>query len=60
MNGFFGAVKDNAGFVGVCLVAVVVMCAIAYGFEKEAKKSSVNTERVLASRKVFLIGMFAA
>lgn len=60
MNGFFGAVKDNAGFVGVCLVAVVVMVAIAYGFEKAAKKASGNTDRVLATRKVVMIGMFAA
>ena len=60
MNGFFGAVKDNAGFVGVCLVAVVVMVAIAYGFEKAAKKVNGDTDRVLATRKVVMIGMFAA
>ena len=60
MNGFFGAVKDNAGFVGVCLVTVFVLVAIAYGFEKAAKKANGDTDRVLPTRKVVMIGMFAA
>ena len=60
MNGFFDAVKENAGFVGVCLLTVVIVVAVAYAFEKAAKRRNGDTDRVLATRKVVMIGMFSA
>ena len=60
MNGFFDAVKENASFVGVCLLAVFVLVAVAYAFEKAAKRVNGDTDRVLATRKVVMIGMFSA
>ena len=60
MNGFLDAVKENAGFVGVCMVTVFIMVAVAYILEKAAKRRSGDTDRVLATRKVVMIGMFSA
>ena len=59
-SGLLSALSQNAGFVGVCLVTVVVLVLIAYFFEKAAKKRNGDTERVLATRKVVMIGVFAA
>ena len=60
MSGFFTAVKENASFVGVCLVTVIAITLIAYVAEKIAKRRSGDTDRVLATRKVVMIGMFGA
>lgn len=60
MNGLFDAIKDNASFVGVCVLTAVLMVAIAYFFEKAAKRRNGDKDRVLATRKVVMIGMFAA
>ena len=60
MNGFLDAVKENAGFVGVCLITVFAVVAVAYILEKAAKRRSGDTDRVLATRKVVMIGMFSA
>jgi riboflavin transporter FmnP len=60
MNGFLDAVKENAGFVCVCMVTVFIMVAVAYILEKAAKRRSGDTDRVLATRKVVMIGMFSA
>ena len=54
------AVKENAGFVGVCLVAVVGLVLVAYLFERAARARSGGTERILATRKIVMIGMFSA
>ncbi len=60
MNGFFEAAADNLSFVGVCLLAVIVTVLVAYGFEKAAKKRNGDTDRVLPTRKIVMIGMFSA
>ena len=60
MSGFMQAAKDNLGFLGVCLIIVVGLVAIAYFFEKAGKKISGDTDRVLPTRKVVMIGMFSA
>ncbi|HAB94346.1 MAG TPA: ECF transporter S component [Lachnospiraceae bacterium] len=60
MNGFLDAVKENASFVGVCLLTVFAVVAVAYVLEKIAKKRNGDTDRVLATRKVVMIGMFSA
>ena len=59
-SGLFGELTKHASFVAVCLVIVVVMVAIAYFFEKAAKKKSGDKERVLATRKIVMIGVFSA
>ena len=59
-NGLMDAVKENAGFVGVCLVAVVGLVLVAYLFERAARARSGGTERILATRKIVMIGMFSA
>ena len=60
MNGLFEAAKDNLGFLGVSMLAVIILVAIAYAFEKAAIKKNGSTDRVLPTRKVIMIGMFAA
>ena len=60
MNGFFEAVKENASFVGVCMITVIAITLIAYAAEKLAKRRNGSTDRVLATRKVVMIGMFGA
>jgi len=60
MNGFFTAVKENASFVGVCLVTVLAITLIAYGIEKAAKSKNSDKDRVLVTRKIVMIGMFGA
>ena len=59
-KGLLSEVSAHAGFVGVCLLTVVAMVLIAYLFEKAAKRRTGDTERVLATRKVVMIGVFAA
>ena len=60
MGDFFVKVKENASFVLVCLVTVVIITLVAYAVEKIAKRRSGDTDRVLATRKVVMIGMFGA
>lgn len=60
MNGLGAALIENGSFVAVSLLAVVVMVAVAYFFEKWAKRRNGNKDRVLPTRKVVMIGMFGA
>ena len=60
MGDFFVKVKENASFVVVCLITVIAITLIAYVVEKIAKRKSGDTDRVLATRKVIMIGMFGA
>ena len=59
-NGLLQALKENGSFVGVCLIAVVGIVLIAYLFEKAARAKNGGTERILATRKIVMIGMFSA
>ena len=59
-NGLMQAVADNAGFVLVCLLTVVILVGIAYAFEKAAAVKNGSRERILATRKIVMIGMFSA
>ncbi len=59
-KGLMQAILDNAGFVAVCLLTAGALLGVAYLFEKAAKKRSGSTDRVLATRKVVMIGMFSA
>ena len=59
-KGLMDAVKQNAGFVLVCLAAVVGLVLVAYLFERAARARRKTTERILATRKIVMIGMFSA
>lgn len=59
-NGLISAIGENGSFVLVCLAAVILTVAVAYFFEKWAKRRNGDTERVLATRKIVMIGMFSA
>ena len=54
------AAKQNVSFVAVFIGAVVLMIALAYLFEKAAKKKNPQAERILSTRKIVMIGMFGA
>ena len=60
MGDFFVKVKEHASFVLVCLITVIAITLIAYVVEKIAKRKNGDTDRVLATRKVVMIGMFGA
>ncbi|MDO5475587.1 MAG: ECF transporter S component [Eubacteriales bacterium] len=59
-KGLLDAVKQNAGFVLVCFAAVVGLVLVAYLFERAARARRKTTERILATRKIVMIGMFSA
>lgn len=59
-NNFWEAVIQNATFVLELLAIVAVMFVIAYAAEKMAKKRNGDKERILTTRKIAMIGMFAA
>ncbi|MBE6007104.1 MAG: ECF transporter S component [Lachnospiraceae bacterium] len=59
-NGLLDAVKENGSFLGVCLLAVVGLVLVAYLFERAARARRGGTERILATRKIVMIGMFSA
>ncbi len=60
MNDLMQSVTENLIFVLEFLGIVVLMFAVAYGAEKMAKKKSGDTERILSTRKITLIGVFSA
>lgn len=54
------SVVENIVFVLQFLGLVIVMFLIAYAVEKAVKKKNGDTERILATRKVAVIGVFSA
>lgn len=60
MNGLMQSVTENLIFVLEFLGIVILMFAVAYGADKLAKKKSGDTERILSTRKVAMIGVFSA
>ncbi|HBA69786.1 MAG TPA: ECF transporter S component [Lachnospiraceae bacterium] len=60
MNNLMQSVTENFIFVLEFLGIVVLMFAAAYGAEKLAKKKSGDTERILSTRKIAVIGVFSA
>lgn len=59
-KGLLQAAADNGSFVVVCLLAVVGLVLAAYLIERVARAKSGGTERILATRKIVMIGMFSA
>ena len=56
----FGEVAKNAIFVLEFLAVVVVIFIAARMIEKVEKKKTGNTERILSTRKLTMVGMFSA
>lgn len=60
MNEVVQSVSENLVFVLEFLGLVILMFLIAYAVEKAVKKKKGDTERVLATRKIAVIGVFSA
>ena len=60
MINLFGEVAKNAIFVLEFLAVVVVIFVAARMIEKVEKKKTGNTERILTTRKLTMVGMFSA
>jgi len=60
MNEVFKSVSENLIFVLEFMGLVALMFLIAYAVEKAVKKKNGDTERVLATRKIAVIGVFSA
>ena len=60
MNQLMQTVMDNLIFVLEFLALVAVMFLIAYGVEITVKKKKNDTEKILATRKIVIIGVFSA
>ena len=59
-NGLWTSVKDNVVFVLVSVGIAAALMLIAYTAEKAIKKRNHDTERVLSTRKIAMIGVFSA
>ena len=60
MSEVFKSVSENLIFVLEFLGLVALMFLIAYGIEKAVKKKNGDTERILTTRKIAVIGVFSA
>ena len=56
----FTSVAENAIFVLEFLGIVLAIFAVAYLFEKLAKKKNNDTERILNTKTIVVVGMFSA
>ena len=59
-NGLWTSVKDNVVFVLVSVGIAIALFGIAYLAEKLIKKNYNDTERILTTRKMAMIGVFSA
>lgn len=60
MSGLLQSIQENAVFVLEFLAVICALFLVAYAAEKWAKKVSGDTERVLSTRKIAVIGTFSA
>lgn len=59
-NGLLQSVADNVVFVLVCVGVAAGLFAIAYAAEKYVYRRDGISERILSTRKITMIGLFAA
>lgn len=59
-NGLLESAADNVIFVLVCAGIAAALFFIAYGTEKYAQRRQGVRERILTTRKITMIGLFAA
>lgn len=60
MNNLIKSVTENVTYVLEFGAVILSMFLVAYILEKLAKKKNGNTERILTTRKMAMIGMFSA
>lgn len=60
MNGLLQSIQENVVFLLEFLAVICALFLVAYIAEKWAKKVSGDTERVLSTRKIAVIGVFSA
>lgn len=60
MNNLISQIVDNATFLFVFALVILLMFLMAYTVEKVVKKKNGSAERVLSTRKIVVTGMFAA
>ena len=60
MNDLWKTLVDNAVFVLQAVGIAFILFLIAWGAEKIAKAKSGDTERILSTRKIAMIGVFSA
>lgn len=60
MNGLLQNIQENVVFLLEFLAVICALFLVAYIAEKWAKKVSGDTERVLSTRKIAVIGVFSA
>ena len=60
MSGLLQSIQENVVFLLEFLAVICALFLVAYGAEKWAKKVSGDTERVLSTRKIAVIGVFSA
>ena len=60
MNNLIKSVTENVIFVLEFGAVIISMFLVAYLLEKLAKKRKGDTERILTTRKMAMIGMFSA
>ena len=59
-SGFVSALKENVVFAVEFLAVIVAAFVVAYVAERYFKKKNGDTEKILATRKITVIGMFSA
>lgn len=59
-NDLWSSVLDNAMFVVQSVVIAAALVAVAYGAEKYLQKKNKDTERILTTRKIAMVGIFSA
>ncbi len=60
MNGLLTSIKENVVFLLEFLAVIIAIFLVAYLLEKLANKKKENSERILTTRKIAVIGMFSA
>lgn len=60
MNGLGSAIAENVKFLVEFILIIAVLFAIAYFVEKAVRKKNENTEKILSTRMIAVVGMFSA
>ena len=60
MNGLLQSIQENVVFLLEFLGVICALFLVAYGAEKWAKKVAGDTERILTTRKIAVIGVLSA
>lgn len=59
-KGLGSAIAENVGFLIEFLALILLLFLIAYAVEKSIRKKNENTEKILSTRMITVVGMFSA